>query len=231
MRMLALPTGAEARIRNEDAARAAVLVNGGTAQRVAGTWSATSEWLAERLAPRFPDLAFCEVRYRLKSWKELDSCIADARSALEATDRPAIFVGFSMGGAVAISSADDERVGAVLGLAPWIPPELALDPLAGERFDVVQGAWDRSVPGIPGVSPSHSRAGFARALAAGANGTYSLVPRGLHGVAVRSRRGGLVTLPGATRWLPPIAAALERFLRASTETVEDERAYDRSGGG
>lgn len=230
MRTLALPTGADARVRNDAGGRAAVLLNGGTVARVPGTWSATSEWLAERLAPRFPDLAFYEVRYRLKSWKELHSCIADARAALEAADRPAIAVGFSMGGAVAISCAKDERVGAVLGLAPWIPPELPLDPLAGERLDVVQGAWDRSLPGIPGVAPSHSRAGFERALAAGATGTYTLVPRGLHGVAVRSRRGRLVALPGATRWLPPIAAALERFLHAHPDT-EDERAYDRTGGG
>ena len=208
----------------------AVLVNGGTAARVPGTWSATSEWLAKRLAPRFADLAFCEVRYRLKSWKELHSCIADARAALEAADRAAIFVGFSMGGAVAISCAEDERVGAVLGLSPWIPPELPLDPLAGERFDVVQGAWDRSLPGIPGVSPSHSRAGFDRARAAGATGTYTLVARGLHGVAVRSRRGRLVALPAAERWLPPIAAVLERFCM-TTETTEDEHAYDRTGGG
>jgi pimeloyl-ACP methyl ester carboxylesterase len=230
MRTLVLPTGAEARIRNEAGGRAAILVNGGSAQRVPGTWSATSEWLAEQLAPRFPDLAFCEVRYRLKSWKELHSCVADARAALEAAARPAILVGFSMGGAVAIASAEDERVGAVLGLSPWIPPELALDPLVGERFDVVQGAWDRSLPGIPGVAPSHSRAGFERALAAGATGNYTLVPRGLHGVAVRSRRGSLLALPSAGRWLPPIAAVLERFLHAG-ETTEDERAYDRTGGG
>jgi hypothetical protein len=117
-----------------------------------------------------------------------------------------------MGGAVAIAAADDGRVGAVLGLAPWIPPELALDNLAGERFDVVQGAWDRSLPGIPGVSPSHSRAGFERALAAGATGTYTLVARGLHGVAVRSRGGTLVALPRARGWLSPVTAALERFL-------------------
>jgi pimeloyl-ACP methyl ester carboxylesterase len=230
MRTLALPTGAEARIRNEAGGRVAVIVNGGTAARVPGTWSATSEWLAERLAPRFPDLAFCEVRYRLKSWRELGSCVADARAALEAADRPAILVGFSMGGAVAIASAEDERVGAVLGLSPWIPPELPLHTIDGERFDVVQGAWDRSLPGIPGVPPSHSRAGFERALASGATGTYTLVPRGLHGTAVRSRRGKLVALPAAGRWLPPIAAVLERFL-THTDTTEDERAYDRTGGG
>jgi pimeloyl-ACP methyl ester carboxylesterase len=213
VRTLTLATGAEARVRNEDASAAAVLVNGGTAQRVPGTWSATSEWLAQRLSRRFPAIAFVEVRYRTKSWHELPACIEDAEAALDAVDRPTLLVGFSMGGAVAIEAARHDGAGPVLGLAPWIPPELDLTPLANRRFDVVQGAWDRWLPGVPGVSPEHSRQGFERALGAGATGTYTLIPRGLHGVAVRARRGGLVTLPGAGGWLEPVSRALERFSR------------------
>ena len=188
-----------------------MLVNGGTAKRVPGTWSATSEWFAQRLAERFPEVAFVEVRYRTKSWNELASCVADAEAALEDADRPSILVGFSMGGAVAIAAAGHGSTRAVLGLAPWIPPELAVDTLDGMRFDVVHGAWDRWFPGVPGVSPSHSRAGFERAMAAGAHGTYTLVPRGLHGVAVRANSGKLVVLPRAQAWLGPVSAALERF--------------------
>jgi pimeloyl-ACP methyl ester carboxylesterase len=212
VRSLALSSGAEARVRNEDASRAAILVNGGTGRRVPGTWSATSEWLAERLAPRYPEIAFLEVRYRTKSWHELSSCMEDAAAALDAADRPTILVGFSMGGAVAIGVAADERVEAVLGLAPWIPDRLPLGDLAGKPFDVVHGAWDRWLPGIPGVSPRHSRAGFDRALAVGARGTYTLVQRGLHGVALRALRGGLLTLPGAGAWLEPVGGPLVRFL-------------------
>jgi pimeloyl-ACP methyl ester carboxylesterase len=211
VRTLTLATGAEARVRNEDASAAAVLVNGGTAHRVPGTWSATSEWLARRLSRRFPAIAFVEVRYRTKSWHELPACIEDAEGALDAADRPTLLIGFSMGGAVAIGAARHHGAGPVLGLAPWIPPELELAPLANRRFDVVHGAWDRWLPGVPGVSPTHSRQGFERALAVGATGTYTLIPRGLHGVAVRTRRGGLVTLPGAGRWLGPVSRALERF--------------------
>jgi pimeloyl-ACP methyl ester carboxylesterase len=211
VRTLTLATGAEARVRNEDARWAAVLVNGGTANRVPGTWSATSEWLAQRLSQRFPAIAFVEVRYRTKSWHELPACVEDAAAALDTADRPALLIGFSMGGAVAIGASRHDRAGPVLGLAPWIPPELDLAPLANRRFDVVHGAWDRWLPGVPGVSPAHSRAGFERAVAAGATGTYTLIPRGLHGVAVRARRGGLVTLPGAWRWLEPVSHALERF--------------------
>jgi pimeloyl-ACP methyl ester carboxylesterase len=213
-RTFRLPTGAEGRIRNEDAARAAVLVNGGTSKPLPGTWSATSEWLAVRLAPQFRHVAFLEVRYRTRSWRQLDSCIEDAESALDTVGRPTLLVGFSMGGAVAISTAADPRVVSILGLAPWIPEELDVVAVAGKRVDVVHGAWDRPLPGVPGVSPSHSRAGFERLLASGARGSYVLVPRGLHGVAVRSRRGGLVTLPGAERWLSPVSAALERFSAA-----------------
>jgi pimeloyl-ACP methyl ester carboxylesterase len=210
MRTLTLATGAEARVRNEDASKAAVLVNGGTGRALPGTWSATSEWLAQRLSRRFPAIAFVEVRYRTKSWHELPACVEDAEAALDAADRPSLLVGFSMGGAVAIAACH-RLAGPVLGLAPWIPAELDVAPLAGRRFDVVHGAWDRWFPGIPGVSPEHSRLGFERALAAGATGTYTLIPRGLHGVALRSRRGGLVTLPGASGWLEPVSRALERF--------------------
>lgn len=218
---LPLGNGAEARVRNPDAPLAAVLVNGGTARRVPGTWSATSEWFATRLAPRFPGLAFVEVRYRVKSWNDLPSCFEDAEAALEHVERPAILVGFSMGGAVAIGAALHPNAGPVLGLAPWLPPELDLSPLAGRRFDVVHGEWDRWLPGIPGVSPGHSRAGFERAQASGAVGSYTLVPRALHGVALRSPSGGLFTLPGAKRWLAPVSASLTAFAEAnrSAETA------------
>ena len=211
--MLGLPLahGAEARVQNADGPHAAVLVNGGTARRVPGTWSATSEWLADKLTKRFPAVAFVEVRYRTKSWNELGSCIEDAADALDAAARPSILVGFSMGGAVAIGVAGHERVDAVLGLAPWIPTQLDLDPLRGRRFDVVHGAWDRWLPLVPGVSAKHSRGGFERALAAGAHGNYTLIPRGLHGVALRTGGGSLVTLPRAKAWLEPISAAIERF--------------------
>jgi len=208
---LRLAHGAEARVRNSDAPLTAVLVNGGTARRVPGTWSATSEWLADRLAERFSAVAFVEVRYRTKSWNELPSCVEDAADALDAADRPSILVGFSMGGAVAIGAAGHERVVAVVGLAPWIPAQLDLDPLRGKRFDVVHGAWDRWLPLVPGVSAKNSRSGFERALAVGAQGAYTLIPRGLHGVALRTGGGSLITLPRARAWLGPISDAIERF--------------------
>ncbi len=214
-RVVQLPTGADARVRNEGAPLAAVLLNGGSAKPVAGTWSATSELLARELAPRFPDVAFVEVRYRLKTWKELDSCIADAREAIDEVERggarSVALVGFSMGGAVSIGVAGDEAVAGVIGLAPWIPPDLRVDGLRGKRLDVVHGTWDRYLPGIPGVSPSHSRAAFDRARAAGVAGTYRLIARGLHGAAVRRRNGSLVRLPCWRSWVAETAAALAHY--------------------
>jgi pimeloyl-ACP methyl ester carboxylesterase len=214
-RVVALPTGAEARVRNEGAPLAAVLANGGTAKPVAGTWSATSELLATELAPRHPGIAFAEVRYRVKSWHALPSCMADTEAAVELGRSEGavrtILIGFSMGGAVSIGVARHRSVTGVLGLAPWIPPELELDGLQGKRFDVVHGAWDRWIPGIPGVSPASSRTGFERARALGVDGTYTLLDRALHGAAVRRRSGGLVRLPRWRDWVSWVDRALARF--------------------
>src|SRR4051812_6338781 len=135
-RIVELHTGANVRLRNETAAAAVVLVNGGTARAVPGTWSATSELLTTELASSFPELVFAEVRYRVKTWNALDSCMADARAAIDLVARPCLLVGFSMGGAVSIGVAGHASVSGVLGLAPWIPERLSLDGLRGKRLDV-----------------------------------------------------------------------------------------------
>jgi dienelactone hydrolase len=187
-------------------------VNGGQRAAVEGTWSATLEWLVRRLAPRFPGLRFAELRYRIKSWEHLDSCIADARAALEelAAART-LLVGFSMGGAVSSVVAGEPSVQAVVGLAPWLPHQLPLDALNGKRLRVIHGTLDRALPGIPGVSPQSSRAGFERALRAGAHGEYSLVRGGVHGLALRAPSGRLVPLPRVGRWEALVADEVRRF--------------------
>jgi dienelactone hydrolase len=206
---IALPTGAELRLTGEGPT-AVVCVNGGQAAEVAGTWSASLEWLVHRLAPRFRGrLAFAEVRYRVKSWRRLDSCIEDARAAVDAVGAErTVLLGFSMGGAVAISAAGAPSVERVLGLAPWIPDRLSLEPLRGKRLDVLHGALDRWLPGIPGVSPDSSRRGFERARALGVAGTYELIPGALHAIALRAR-GRPVPLPRAAAWERGVAAQLD----------------------
>ena len=187
-------------------------VNGGSGRDVPGTWSATLEWLVERVAPRFPGLTFGEVKYKLKNWNRLGLCVADTRAALDHVDpRRCLLLGFSMGGAVAILSADDPRVEGVLGLAPWIPERLDLSPLDGKRLDVLHGQLDRYLPGIPGVSPTSSHSGVERARRQGSPGEYELIPGALHGLALRAPWGGLVRLPRARRWAELVARRLEAF--------------------
>jgi pimeloyl-ACP methyl ester carboxylesterase len=208
-----LQTGAELRVTGPaDAALAVVCVNGGQSGEVEGTWSATLEWLVARVAPQFPELTFGEVRYRIKSWRQLDWCIEDASSAIDALGAPrTLVVGFSMGGAVATQIAAQPSVEAILGLAPWFPDRLPLDQLAGRRLRVLHGALDRGLPGIPGVSPASSRRGFERALALGATGEYTVIPGALHGIALRAHWGRPVPLPRAHTWARLVAGELERF--------------------
>jgi len=210
-RIVELESGAEARLHNEAAGAAVVFVNGGTARSLPGTWSATSELLTGELAPAFPELAFAEVRYRVKTWNALDSCMADARAALDLVSRPSLLVGFSMGGAVSIGVAGHAAVTGVLGLAPWIPERLSLDGLRGKRLDVLHGAWDRYLPGIPGVSATSSLRGFERAQRLGIEGSYAVIPRGLHGAAVRRGSGAIVRLPRAGAWVEGVRGRLELF--------------------
>jgi len=192
---------------------AVVCVNGGQAREVEGTWSATIEWLVQKLAPRLPELGFAEVRYRVKSWRRLESCVEDARAAIyEVGARRVALLGFSMGGAVSIAVAAEPKVEEVVGLAPWIPDELDVSTVRGKRLSVIHGSLDRWLPGIPGVSPSHSRKGFDRARERGADGSYTLVPGGVHGIALRSPWGKLVTLPKARRWAELVEAELRRFV-------------------
>jgi pimeloyl-ACP methyl ester carboxylesterase len=208
-----LSTGAELRLTGPlDAPAAVVCVNGGQAAEVEGTWSASLEWLVGRLAPRFPELAFAEVRYRIKSWNKLDWCVEDARAAIAEIGAPrTLMLAFSMGGAVSVRAADEPSVVTVLGLAPWLPEQLSLEPLRGKRLRVLHGSLDRGLPGIPGVAPGMSQCAFERALALGAEGEYTLIRGGLHGVAVRARFGRPLPLPRASRWESLVAGELSRF--------------------
>jgi dienelactone hydrolase len=192
-----------------------VCVNGGSGRDVPGTWSATLEWLIRRLASRFPELGFLEVKFRIKSWNRLQMCADDATAAIkvavEAGADEVLLLGFSMGGAVAIKAAGHPAVTTVVGLAPWIPDRLSLAPLRGRRLVVIHGALDRWLPGIPGVSPQSSRRGFERATAEGVDGTYTLIAGAIHPIAVRAPWGGALAMPRARRWAELVATELQQF--------------------
>jgi len=210
-----LSTGAEMRVTGSVGECAVVCVNGGQSREVAGTWSASIEWLVQALAPRLPELGFAEVRYRVKSWRRLESCVEDARAAVEEVGaQRVVLLGFSMGGAVSVAVANEPNVEEVVGLAPWIPDQLDVTTLRRKRLTVIHGALDRWFPGVPGVSASHSRKGFDRARERGAEGRYVLIPGALHGIALRAPWGKLVPLPKADRWAALVEEELRRFVSA-----------------
>jgi pimeloyl-ACP methyl ester carboxylesterase len=155
------------------------------------------------------------VRYRIKSWQRLDWCEQDVRAAVdEAGGRRTLLLGFSMGGAVAVKSADAQTVEGVLGLAPWLPDRLSLGTLRGKRLDVLHGQLDRWLPGIPGVSTASSRRGFERARSLGVDGSYEVIPGAVHGLALRSPVG-IVPLPRAGRWASLVSERLARWAEAA----------------
>ncbi|HXH87129.1 MAG TPA: hypothetical protein VNI55_00785 [Gaiellaceae bacterium] len=207
-----LASGAVARWTNPGARRAVVCVNGGTAAEVPGTWSASIEWLVDSLSPRFPGLSFLEVRYRIKSWRQIEMCIDDARAAIEASEADEVaLLGFSMGGAVSVHAAADPRVSTVIALAPWFYDGLDVSPLDGRRLAVLHGSLDRGLPGIPGVAPELSLRGYERARARGVEATRTIIPGAIHPIALRTPWGGTVPMPRARRWAGLVAEELTRF--------------------
>jgi hypothetical protein len=209
-----LASGAEARWTNEGGQRAVVCVDGGTAAEVPGTWSASIEWLVRTLAGHFPGLSFLEVRYRIKSWRRLDLCVEDGAAAVAAAEHAGAgelaLLAFSMGGAVAVRNAAVPSVRLVVGINPWLPPQLELEPLRGRRLAIVHGALDAPLPGIPGVKPSMSRRAGERARALGVEVEREVVPS-FHAVALRRRNGALVALPGSRRVAELVSGELEEF--------------------
>lgn len=213
--MSTLSTGAQMRSTGPADGLPVVCLGGGTAAPHPGRWNSGYRWLVRGLAPRHPGLTFHEVRYRVRSWKNLGPCIEDARAALEAVSgpegRPTLLIGYSMGGAVAISAADHPGVRAVVGLAPWIPGQIDLGRLRGRRLAVMHGSLDGDVLGLPGVSPESSRAGVERARALGIEASWQLIRGATHGIAVPLPFGLLAPLPRAHAWLRGVDAQAARF--------------------
>lgn len=213
--MIALASGAAMRRTGPADGLPVVCVNGGTARPAPGDWSASLEWLVGRLAPEHPGLAFHEVRYRVKSWNRLEMCIADGYAALDEAvagrDVPALMLGFSMGGAVSIAVADHPAVTTVVGLAPWIPDRLDVGTLRGRRLAVIQGSLDGWLPGVPGISPRSSRAGFQRVRALGVDASYRLIRGALHPIALRGPGDRPLGAPRAGTWARLVGEQLTRF--------------------
>ena len=125
---------------------------------------------------------------------------------------PIALLGFSMGGGIAIGVAGDPRVRGVIGLAPWVPDQIALGTLRGKRLAILHGSRDRYLPLLPGVPPEHSRRVMERAAAAGAHTSHTLIDGAMHAIAVRTPFG-LIPLPHARAWSAAVAAHLRELAR------------------
>ena len=210
-----LASGAEARWTNEGRERAVVCVERrhvgrGGRERGAPRWNGSSGgWPGTRPSSRSSRCATGSSRGGV-----FESCVEDCASAITAAEETGAgelaLLGFSMGGAVAVRNAAAAGVRLVVGVNPWLPTELELEPLRGRRMAIVHGSLDAPLPGIPGVKPSMSRDAAERARALSIDVERTVVPS-FHAVALRRRNGGLVALPGSRRVAELVGAELEDF--------------------
>ncbi|MFH8369276.1 alpha/beta hydrolase [Streptomyces sp. NPDC018031] len=126
------------------------------------------------------------VRYRHRGWNGgRDDAARDAEQALdELADRagriPVILVGHSMGGRAALRAAGHPSVRAVVGLAPWCPPEDPVAQLRDRRLVLLHGDQDRTTD--PRATTELAR----RAREAGAEVCALLLPGGDHAMLRRA---------------------------------------------
>lgn len=91
------------------------------------------------------------LRYRVKGWNERPghdpAPVTDARWALDEIrdrhDLPVAIVGHSMGARTGVAVADDPSVLGVVALAPWLPADEPVAPLAGKILRAAHGRRDR----------------------------------------------------------------------------------------
>jgi dienelactone hydrolase len=87
------------------------------------------------------------VTYRFKGWNDGDP-VPDTAAAIAAArasrpGAPIVLVGHSMGGRVALRLAGEAGVGAVIALAPWLPPGEPIAQVTDRTVLLVHGDHDR----------------------------------------------------------------------------------------
>lgn len=180
-----------------DARFAVLVLHGGSADSTApvSRWSLAALRLlpvARAVARAMPGAAVYRLRNSVRGWNgDGAAVLADARWALEqiagrVPDRPALVVGHSLGGRVAVrlaarSGSQGAVVGAV-GLAPWLEPDDPVSALRDVPVAVVQGTRDRMIP-TPSTEPW-----LTRAAAAGATIRRGVVDGGEHTMLRHYRR-------------------------------------------
>lgn len=137
-----------------DAKAVALVMHGGAAhgRELNRAWSHNVARLvpfAWSLALQVPGpLAVGRLRFSVRGWNGSErSPVADARWALAQIrerypERPVAIIGHSMGGRVALHTADDTAVDLLIGLAAWVEPTDPLPP-AGVRSVFIHSDRDR----------------------------------------------------------------------------------------
>ncbi len=91
------------------------------------------------------------LRFGVRGWNgqlPSPSPVPDVRWALEQARRahgdvPVVLLGHSMGARAAVAAADHPRVTGVVALAPWLPADEPVRPLAGKGLAAAHGRVDR----------------------------------------------------------------------------------------
>lgn len=113
-----------------------------------------SRWMQLQIAGRAQakGVAVWLLRYQHRGWNAgagpVPSPVPDARWALDEVRRelgtlPVVLLGHSMGARTAVAVADDPLVAGVVALAPWLPADEPVHPLAGKQFAAAHGRADR----------------------------------------------------------------------------------------
>ncbi|MFD6432312.1 alpha/beta hydrolase [Streptomyces venezuelae] len=116
-------------------------------------------------------VAVGRVRYRCRGWNgDRADAARDASRALadlapRIGDAPIVLVGHSMGARAALRAAGHPSVRAVVGLAPWCPPEEPVAHLRDRRVVLLHGDRDGT------TDPAESEDYVTRAATAGADAT------------------------------------------------------------
>ncbi|TWG96454.1 alpha/beta hydrolase family protein [Nocardioides sp. J9] len=139
--------------------RALVLVlHGGTQRSVLPVDGRSLSWRRARAVGRHvagkvrsDGVGVALLRYGVKGWNSgrgsAPAPVIDARWALEDIaeqhDVPVVVLGHSMGARTGVAVADHPSVRGVVALAPWLPPEDSVEPLAGKLLRAGHGQHDR----------------------------------------------------------------------------------------